>query len=1213
MSSAASTALPPDQASREKALDVGRSVLVQAPAGSGKTDLLTRRFLRLLAEVVEPGQIVAITFTRAAAAEMRHRILAELEKAEACGQDEANSKSDEFSMEALARRALDRSRALQWNLIDLPSQLRISTIDSFCRELALQQPLLSGLGASLDISENTGDLYRRAARRTLEQIDGEGAELRDAIASLLMLRDNGWQEVEDLLVKMLAQRDKWMHDFVVGPDPDWDELRQRLERPFNRAANEHLLELSALLDLVPHARSEAHELARFACRQTGGALHRDLAELIEFPKAPFDDPERLEEARSAFVCLADLLLTDDGAYRKQVTVNHGFPPGAKAEKSRLTALIQDLREVPGFESSLAAVRNLPPLHYSDEDWQIVRASFVLLRHAAGQLKVVFAEAGVVDYVEIAQIAQSVLRGEGGFAEDAAQAVADGIRHLLVDEFQDTNRRQHQLVRDLIAAWPEVEGRTCFVVGDPMQTIYSFRDADAELFQRVKEFGLEIGEEQPLRFASVALTANFRSAPGLVDEFNDCFEKIFANGSGVKFARAEAAQRPDSGMHLAANRQSLFNLHLRFMSADKRAGSSVEAEELKCNREEEVIAQVGEIVALIQSHQPRMAAARAEGSKYRIAVLARTRKSLIPIAEALRKAAVPFRAIELETLKERPEILDALSLARALLNPHDRVAWLGILRAPWCGLSLADLHALASDDNKELISRAVPDLLIERLSLLSREGGLAAQRLLLALESINTLRFSQPAASLGTWLQQVWLRLGGDRCVDAMARANVDLLWQCLDNLPAGEPDLLGPALDAALEKLTALPDPNADSDCGVQLMTIHKAKGLEFEVVIVPDLQAGTRGVNHELLSWLERGLPEPDDFGEVTEFLVAPLQAKGADRSGTREWVDRVRRERDRQEERRVLYVAATRAREELHLFARPICKQKDGVWILPKPVKGLLARLWPAIEEEAEQQFDQWIAARNTAGEGSIESLAASGTDDLLTMPEAVKPTLLRRLPPEYELTPKNAGLPSAKPISASATGQLYERHEGSLQSRALGMAVHLLLQELALLRETQDWHSARDMLRRLQPRLIAQIRAAGIDLGQASRMTEQALEIVLSAASDPLGQWILSPHAEAASETRWAGVINGVLRTVQVDRIFKAGIAPLAEGADAWWIIDYKTAQVAGPDQDTSLGELREKYAPQVEAYAQVLRNLHPEGMPICCGLYYPRMMKFDWWQI
>ena len=171
---AAERKLPPDQAERERALDCGRSILVQAPAGSGKTDLLTRRFLSLLGEVNDPDEIVAITFTRAAAAEMRHRILAELEKAE--GGDPHADESDPFSMPALARRALERSRTLGWQLTDLPAQLRITTIDSFCRELAIQQPLISGFGSDLAVNERPTELYVRAARRTLQQIDGDDTD-----------------------------------------------------------------------------------------------------------------------------------------------------------------------------------------------------------------------------------------------------------------------------------------------------------------------------------------------------------------------------------------------------------------------------------------------------------------------------------------------------------------------------------------------------------------------------------------------------------------------------------------------------------------------------------------------------------------------------------------------------------------------------------------------------------------------------------------------------------------------------------------------------------------------------------------------------------------------------------------------------------------------------------------------------------------------------
>ena len=304
---------PPDQAERNLALDSLRSILVRAPAGSGKTDLLTRRFLRLLGEVEEPGQIVAITFTKAAAAEMRNRILTELEKVAASSYSGLDASSnaaefdfdqfspDQFSMAALAHRALARSEALAWNLLELPAQLRIDTIDAFCRDLALQQPLLSRLGGGLDISEQPAELYRRAARRTLEQIGKQDSALSEAVESLLLWRDNSWQDVEDQLVKMLEKRDQWMHDFVLDRDPDLEVLCQRLERPFAREVRDKLSTLSGFLDEVPGAREEALQLARFACGQTGGTRHLDLAELAEFPVSPFDTLDKLEEARLACV------------------------------------------------------------------------------------------------------------------------------------------------------------------------------------------------------------------------------------------------------------------------------------------------------------------------------------------------------------------------------------------------------------------------------------------------------------------------------------------------------------------------------------------------------------------------------------------------------------------------------------------------------------------------------------------------------------------------------------------------------------------------------------------------------------------------------------------------------------------------------------------------------------------------------------------------
>ena len=1103
---------PPDQAERERALDPARSILVRAPAGSGKTDLLTRRYLRLLGEVDDPGQIVAITFTRPAAAEMRNRILSELETAAESNADKAVA--DPFSTQALAHRALARSQVLGWELLDLPVQLRIQTIDSFCRDLALQQPLLSGLGGGLDIGEQPTALYRRAARRTLDQIAGGDPSLGEAIEALLLWRDNSWPDLESQLVAMLEKRDQWMHDFVLDRAPNWDELRARLERPF----------------------------------------------------------------------------------------------------------------------ALAAAPDPSSSRYSEEEWHIVRSCFTLLRHAAAELKVVFAEAATADFIEVAQIALNVLRGDDGLPTDGAQAVADGIRHLLVDEFQDTSRRQHQLLAYLIAAWPEREGRTCFVVGDPMQSIYFFRDADAELFPRVEQLGLEIPGDLPLHFDSIQLSANFRTAPPLVDSINDAFTQIFAidDGSGVTYAQAkparDGAMQPDP--HLVADRAPLLQLHLEFIPETPRGNSRSLGpggkKELTAQRDAAQQNQIEEIVTLIQSHGPRMDQARAAKDKCRIAVLGRARKSLNPIAAALRQASIPFRAVELEKLQDRPEIIDALALARALLNPHDRVSWLGVLRAPWSGLSLADLHTLTSADSPELLARPVPELLSERSQLLSIEGREGVERVLQAIEFSNRLRSQQPTAALGTRLEQVWLRLGGAQCVDAEARVNLDLLWQCLEGLPEGEPDLLGSALSAALDKLTALPDPEADSDCGVQLMTIHKAKGLEFEVVIVPDLQAGTGGSKRELLSWLERGLPPDDEpaetetAGEITEFLVAPFQRKGADSGKAKQLVDRVRRERESQEARRLLYVAATRAREELHLFARPSWKTaKDGSFVLAEPRESLLLKAWPAWEAEIRRSFDEWIVRTASAAQPStIESLAAAA-DNLLEMPvHAPEPTRLRRLPPGFRPESGEHALTAGEEPLVGA-GRLYERHEGGLLSRAFGNAVHALLQHFAHLLVSQTHEAALATLTRQQPRIAATIRATGIEPATANRIAAQALQIVLQAAGDPLAQWILAPHADAASEVRWTGVVAGSLRTVQVDRVFRAGQAPqviaASPGEETWWIIDHKTAHEDGLDAVSALPELRRQFAPQIEAYAAVLRNLRGAEINLCGGLYYPRMALFDYWQL
>jgi ATP-dependent exoDNAse (exonuclease V) beta subunit len=434
-----------------------------------------------------------------------------------------------------------------------------------------------------------------------------------------------------------------------------------------------------------------------------------------------------------------------------------------------------------------------------------------------------------------------------------------------------------------------------------------------------------------------------------------------------------------------------------------------------------------------------------------------------------------------------------------------------------------------------------------------------------------------------------------------------MLWRCLDRLPNGEPDLLGRGVTAALKDLNAQPDPAAAGDCGVQLMTIHKSKGLEFEVVILPDLHARCGNHRRAMLSWLERGLAEPDHSGEITEFLIAPFQPKGSDRGKTKEWVDREYRERERQETRRIFYVAATRAREELHLFARAEYKRDTGE--LCTPQESLLSAAWPAFEEELRSRLATWHSDRE---EAEVEELAA-GAENVLPLSAAPKHAIVRRLPVDFR-PPDPLRQQSAQPrISGPGPAALFARHEGGMASRALGTAVHAMMEELARLRTLGTWEAARAGLAKAVPRIASHAHSTGMDRKSAEQLALQALDIALRASRDPVAEWILSPQPGAASEVRWTGMVNGEIHTVQVDRVFRAGTAPSSEGTDAWWIIDYKSAHPDALNTAEVLSRLRPLFAPQLGIYAGVLRGLHGSESVIRAGLYYPRLLAFDWWEL
>ncbi|UCC14524.1 MAG: UvrD-helicase domain-containing protein, partial [Gammaproteobacteria bacterium] len=306
-----------DRDARIQALDVGRSFIVQAPAGSGKTELLIQRYLALLATVDAPEEVLAITFTRKAAAEMRVRILAALRLA---GSQDMPDTAHEAKTWKLAREVLNRNRDLEWRLLEAPTRLRVMTIDALHALLSRQLPVLSGTGGSLNISDQPETLYREAARRTLAGA-GESGESGAAIRGLLAHLDNRFDRVESMLVDLLARRDQWLPRVTTPRALSIDERKRWLESSLRnqiestlklarKACPERLLqELPALARYAADQMAEAGtDSAVVACRNMTG-----------WPAANAD-------AVAVWQGLADMLLVKGGkAWRRTVTKNNGFP------------------------------------------------------------------------------------------------------------------------------------------------------------------------------------------------------------------------------------------------------------------------------------------------------------------------------------------------------------------------------------------------------------------------------------------------------------------------------------------------------------------------------------------------------------------------------------------------------------------------------------------------------------------------------------------------------------------------------------------------------------------------------------------------------------------------------------------------------------------------------------------------------------------------
>jgi ATP-dependent exoDNAse (exonuclease V) beta subunit len=500
-----------DTLNRERALKHA-SFIVEAPAGAGKTELLTQRYLSLLAYVNEPEEIIALTFTNKAAAEMRNRILLSLEHAQ---QQTPETATHKLKTRELANAALSQSNIKQWDILTQPSRLRVLTIDALCSSLTRQMPLLSRFGGQPRVTDDSESYYLEASRRALAHILYE-SNPDDTVTTALRYMDNNSEKLTALLAKMLARRDQWLPLAGHLHTLEAEDICLNTEVALRHLIAEALQ--GALQILPPSLQSQLMPLARYAASNL--TAEADIAPLCDWQFPLVADADALIQWQA----LSKFLVTQSKTYRKSINKTNGFLVD-KEHKDKKDAFLEIVGHLQNSEM-IAALCDLPSLLTLADDQPVIQSLTQLLMLAATHLWAIFQAAGEVDFVAIAQSAQQALENEQG-ATDLALKLDYQISHLLIDEFQDTSPVQMRLIEKLIEGWQPDDGRTLFCVGDPMQSIYRFRKAEVSLFLQAAQTG--IGH---LPLQRLQLSRNNRSHPAVVRWINHAFSQVFPTHDDV---------------------------------------------------------------------------------------------------------------------------------------------------------------------------------------------------------------------------------------------------------------------------------------------------------------------------------------------------------------------------------------------------------------------------------------------------------------------------------------------------------------------------------------------------------------------------------------------------------------------------------------------------------------------------------------------------------
>jgi ATP-dependent helicase/nuclease subunit A len=771
-----------DEAARRFAVDPRNNVVLEASAGTGKTSVLVARYVNLLKAGVQPANILAITFTRKAAAEMRERIVTELR-------------------EAASRSEMDRVR---WSeLRDRLGEIGISTIDAFCLSLLREFPLEADVDPGFDIADETEvpRLVQDSLDQSLRIFTGLARREPDVA---LVLAQLGTARTREGLAALLDRR-------LVA----WGALDRFLARGPADLTTATVCRRT-LSDLQDVLRTAPGGLPQFLA---DGPVHHPRYQLLvrELDRLSTLEQPSDSEVRAILNRVSSHFLTGEGRPRAGGAIqpyrNEHYPSSERARRHR-SAVGQLGSAVDRVISSFA--RDLNAIMARG-----VRRMFAI---ALSQYRRALDERSVLDFSDVLQRALDLLRQMDEFAQSRYR-LESRYHHVLVDEFQDTSRAQWQLVSLLVQSWGEGLGLparpSVFVVGDRKQSIYRFRDAEVAVLQ---EAGRYVEALRPAGDPRRSIARSFRAVPGLLEFVNDAFTAM-----SQADVRADAFTYRDTDRFPVNPSSDAFRGPVLGIAVadDPAACAAVVASEVARLLRDETVRDR-------RTGVPRPAA---PGD---VAILFRSRASHREFEHELELLGIPTYVYKGLGFFDADETKDVVALVRYLARPVSDLRAAAFMRSRFVRLSDQALSLLAPGLAAALTGASPPAVLTQlsdedRRVLLHVRAQVCdwlqrVDRVPPADLLEDLLRETAYAYEIrGPRRLQAWENLKKMRAmirrIQNRGYATFPRIADHIDALTAGDES------NAVIEALDA-----------VNLMTVHAAKGLEFPIVFVVNMAKGASG-----------------------------------------------------------------------------------------------------------------------------------------------------------------------------------------------------------------------------------------------------------------------------------------------------------------------------------------------------------------------------------